>query len=155
WNIGRLAKSWLVALTGWSRGARPGLFDTPDALRGFMGGAQWQKNMDAEVEQLRKTILLLQSHHAQVKVLLLPQGTWMDGLPYKGPYEALIRALCQSTSTPLIDLSRSIPDEEFVDSNHLTVQGQERFRGLIMGEILGHLQKEGIYAVSPQLKAPL
>jgi hypothetical protein len=155
WNIGRVAKNWLVALTGLSRGPLPGLFDTPDHLRGFMG-AHWQQNMDTEVERLRQTIFLVRSHHAQVKVMLLPQGTWMDKLPYKAPYETLIRALCQSTSTPLIDLSRSIPDEDFVDSNHLTVEGQKKFRGLIMGEILAHLKKAGIYPASPQLKvAPL
>ena len=41
----------------------------------------------------------------------------------------------------LIDLTRAIPDEEFADSNHLTVQGQKKFRGLIIGDIVGHLQK--------------
>ena len=155
WNIGRLAKNWVAALAGLSRRPQPGLFDTSDRLHGFMGGAQWQQNMDAEVDQLRETILLLRSHHAQVKVLLLPQGTWMDELPFKARYEGLIRALCQSTSTPLIDLSRAMPDEDFVDSNHLTVEGQEKFRGLIMGEILGHLQKAGLYPAPLQLKAPL
>lgn len=148
WNTERLAKSWLVALAGLSRRPHPGLaMDTPDNLLGFMGGAQWQQNMDAEVERLRETIFLVRSHHAQVKVMLLPQGTWMDELPFKARYEGMIRALCQSTSTPLIDLSRAIPDKDFVDSNHLTVEGQEKFRGLIMGEILGHLQKAGIYPV--------
>ena len=140
WNIGRLAKSWLEAHSGLSPRRRPGLSDSPDALRGFMG-AQWQQNMDAEVERLRETIFLLRSHNAQVKVMLLPQGTWMNELPFKPRYEGLIRALCQSTSTPLIDFSRAIPDDDFVDSSHLTVEGQEKFRGLIMGEIMGHLQK--------------
>ena len=137
WNIGRLAKSWLAAHYGWSIRAPPRLLSTPDALLGFMGGAQWQQNMDAQVEQLRETIQLVRSHHAQVAVMLLPQGTWMDELPYKPRYEAMVRALCQSTSTPLIDYSRAIPDDDFADSNHLTVEGQEKFRRVNHGRNYG------------------
>ena len=97
--------------------------------------------MDAELERLRETIILLRSHQAQVKVMLLPEATWDDVLPYKPRYEAKVRALCEETSTPLIDLSHAMPDEAFVDGNHLTVDGQEKFRGLIMGEISEHLEK--------------
>lgn len=140
WNIGRLTRRCLMALSGMSHRPAPGLSDSPDALRGFMG-KQWQKNMDSEVEQLREAILLVRSHHAHVKVMLLPQGTWMDELPYKPRYEAMVRALCQATETPLIDFSRSIPDDDFVDSNHLTVTGQEKFRELILEEIIRHMPK--------------
>jgi hypothetical protein len=151
WNVGRVAKAWLVAIMGLSRGTHPGLFDTPDRLGGFMG-AQWQQNINTEVERLKETILLLQSHHTQVKVMFLPQGTWMRELPYKSYYEAKIRTLCQLTSTPLIDQSRAMPDQDFVDSSHLTVEGQRVFRDMIMREISGHLQRlEGIDRASPRM----
>jgi hypothetical protein len=140
WNLGRLANNWAAALGGLSRRPPHDEAKYRHHWRKIMG-PQWQQNMDGEVERLRETIKLLRSHHTQVKVMLLPQGTWMDELPFKPGYEAKIRALCQATTTPLIDLSRAIPDEDFVDSNHLTVQGQEKFRGLIMGQILEHLRK--------------
>jgi len=140
WNLGRLAKGWVTTLAGFRR-APPRGMSTPDLYLGFMGGAQWQQTMDLELERLRETIFLLRSHQAQVKLMLLPEATWDDHLPYKSRYETKIHALCQETSTPLINLSRSMPDEAFVDSGHLTVDGQEKFRGLIMREILGHLQK--------------
>ena len=113
-------------------------------------GARWQQDIDVEVEQLRETILLVQSRGALVQVLLLPQGTWTEELPFKAYYEAKIRTLCQATSTSLIDLSRAIPDEEFADSNHLTVQGEERFRSLIMGNILEHFLEVKRRPASPQ-----
>jgi hypothetical protein len=154
WNIGRLAKSWITALAGLSR------HPTHDGAKYRQGwsefmGAHWQQNMDVEVERLKETIFLLRSYHARVKVMLLPQATWNDRLPFKGRYEGLIRAVCQSTSTPLIDLARALPDEDFVDSNHLTVEGQEKFRGLIMAEILWHLQNAGIYSTPAQLNGSL
>lgn len=138
WNLGRLAKNWAKASSGRAPPPRHNGERYRQAWRGYMG-PNWQQNMDAEVEGLRKSIDLVRSHHAQIKVVLLPQGTWTDELPFKTRYEAQVRTLCQATSTPLIDLSRAMPDEDFVDSNHLTVKGQEKFRDLIMGAISGHL----------------
>jgi hypothetical protein len=139
WNLGRLAKGWVSTLAGFHQSAPQGVTSFDNYL-GFMGGARWQRNMDSELERLRETISLLRSYHAQVKVMLLPEATWDDKLPYKPRYEAKIRALCQETSTPLIDLSRAMPDEAFVDSSHLTVDGQNKFRNLVMSEIPDHLQ---------------
>jgi hypothetical protein len=141
WNMGRLVKSRAAAFFGWSIRPPPKLLSSPDALRGFMGGARWQQNTDTELERLRETIVLLRSHHTQVKVILLPQGSWMNELPYKPYYEAKLRSLCLSTSTPLIDLSQALPDSAFADSSHLTVDGQRIFRDLIVREISGQLQK--------------
>ena len=145
WNFGRLAKGWAATLGGWHRTPPHDGAKYRQAWREFMG-PDWQHNMDAEVERLRQTIALLGAHHAKVKVMLLPQGTWMDALPFKARYESQVRTVCQETATPLIDLSRALPDEDFVDSNHLTVKGQEAFRGLIMGGIMEHLQNvEKVY----------
>ena len=145
WNLGRLVKGWAATLVKSPRRPTQDGAKYREAFRGFMG-AQWQQNMDAELERLRETIFLLRSHQAQVKVMLLPEATWVNELPFKPRYEAKVRALCQATSTPLIDLSHAMPDEAFVDGGHLTVDGQEKFRGLIMGEILGHLQKAELLA---------
>jgi hypothetical protein len=144
WNVGRLVKNWATALAGMPRHPTHDGERYRQNWREFMG-TNWQQDMDTEVSRLKETILLLRSYHARVKVILLPQGTWMDELPFKARYEALIRAVCAATSTPLIDFSRSMPDEAFVDSNHLTVDGQEKFRGLVMGEIIRHLQSAGLY----------
>jgi hypothetical protein len=134
WNLGRLAKNWAKALRGVTAPPAHNPEQYRQSWREFMG-PNWQQNMDTEIESLRATIELVRSHHAQIKLVLLPQGSWMDALPFKARYEAQVRALCQTTSTPLIDLSRSMSDQDFVDSNHLTVKGQQKFRGLIMGEI--------------------
>lgn len=140
WNLGRLAKSGVIALAGLSRRAAHDGARYQQEWRAFMG-PHWHRNMDTELERLRETILLLRSYNAQVKVMLMPEGTWITELPFKVRYEALIRTLCQMTSTPLIDLSHALPDGDFVDSAHLTVEGSEKFRSLIMETIIAHLQK--------------
>jgi hypothetical protein len=139
WNLGRLAKSWGKAFGGWAHRAHDKA-KYQQAWREYMG-PRWRQDIDSEVEQLRATISLVRSYGAAVQIILLPQGTWMDELPFKPYYEAKIRALCRESATPLNDLSRAIPDEDFVDSNHLTVQGQDKFRDLIIGNIIRHLEK--------------
>jgi hypothetical protein len=140
WNVGRVTKSYIEWLTGWFHPEPRDPAQYQEMWRLYMG-PNWKPNMDDQIEEFRKTILLVRSYGATVKVILLPQGTWMDSVPFKPYYEVKIRSLCSSTSTALIDLSRSIPDNDFVDSNHLTVQGQQAFRKLIMEIIDGHLQK--------------
>jgi hypothetical protein len=136
WNVGSLLKGWAEILEGRIH------YPSRDLARyrEFMG-PDWQQNIDSQLEEFKKTILLVQSHRAEVKVMLLPQGSWMSELPFQSYYEAKVRALCEATSTPLIDLSGSIPDEDFVDTNHLTIRGQEKFRALIADEINQHLMK--------------
>ena len=139
WNLGRVAKGKVLTLAGYRRPAPRGMLSF-DNLRGFMG-EQWQQDMDDEIVRLKETISLLRSHQAQVKLMLLPEPTWFDDLPFKPRYEAKVRALSKEMSIPLIDLSHAMPDDDFVDDGHLTVEGQEKFRRLIMEEIMGHLQK--------------
>ncbi len=140
WNYGRLFKSSLKSLDGARRPVQHDAALYQRYWRAIMG-EHWRESVDTQVDQLRDTISLLRSRHAQVKIMLLPQATWMNALPFKIHYEKLIRALCQETSTPLIDFAHAMPDDAFVDSNHLTVAGQETFRKLIMREITGHLQR--------------
>jgi hypothetical protein len=135
WHVGVVIKGWVELIGGSTHRPSRDL----SRYRDYMG-PQWKQDIDSEVEQFKRAILLVRSYRAKVLVILLPQGSWMEGLPFKSYYEAKIGAMCDATSTPLIDLSRSIPDNEFVDSNHLTVEGQEEFRKLIMEEINEQLQ---------------
>jgi len=135
WNLGRLAQGWLTAFRSLRHPVAHDGERYRQGWRAFMGD-HWQENLDVAMNSLRETITLVKSHHARVKVLLLPQGTWMDPLPFKPEYEAKVRAVCAETDTSLIDLSRALGDEDFVDSNHLTVEGQKRFRTLLMDNVL-------------------
>jgi hypothetical protein len=135
WNLGRLAQGWLTAFRGSRHPVAHDGEKYRQGWRAFMGD-HWQQNLDVAMNSLRETISLVKSHHAKVKVMLLPQGIWMDPLPFKSQYEAKVRDVCAETNTPLIDRSHAMGDEDFVDSNHLTVEGQERFRTLLMDNVL-------------------
>lgn len=135
WNLGRLAQGWVIASLGLSRPVTHNGEKYRQGWREFMG-PRWEKNLDEAMVSLRENISLVQSKQAKVEVVLLPQGTWMAQLPFGSRYDEAVRAVCKETATPLIDLSNALHDDDFVNSNHLTVQGQERFRNLMMDEML-------------------
>jgi hypothetical protein len=146
WNLGRLARDW--TLTKFGQGRSPPR--DPHSYQQHwweVAGSQWWPDIDAQLESLKEAIEVARSRHADVMVMLLPQASWMDGLLFRSVYDAEVRALCERTSTRLIDFSRAIPDKEFADSSHWDAEGQRQFRDLIMPEILTHLRR-----IEPQEK---
>jgi hypothetical protein len=139
WNAGRLVVNGIKARLHRSRQVP---HDPVVYRRGwyeFMG-PDWQRNIDRELGRLHETLSLLQASGVPVKVILLPQGTWMDELPFPSYYDTRVRNLCRSTSTPLLDWSKSLPDSDFFDSNHLNNAGQAKFRAMILREEAGFLR---------------
>jgi hypothetical protein len=139
WNLGRLAKNLAKAYAGRSGPPQHNPARYRQGWREYMG-SNWRQELDPEMEHLRQTISLVRSQGAKIAIMLLPQATWIEELPFQHQYEEQLRALCEETSTPLIDFSQAIRDEDFVDSSHLTVKGQEDFRQLVLKEISGHLR---------------
>ena len=143
-NSGRLIKNWMLA----SLNLKHQPLHVPDLYRKEWGkfmGPDWQRNIDRELGNLDETLEILDAHGVPVKLILLPQGTWMDGLPFPAYYNDRVRALARRTSTPVLDWSKLLPDSDFVDSNHLTVVGQTKFRARLLSvenTRLGNLQNE-------------
>jgi hypothetical protein len=145
-NTGRLIKNWALASLDLKQ--QPPHF--PDFYRKewakFMG-PDWQRNIDREVDNLEETLKILNARDVPVKLILLPQGSWMDGLPFPTYYNDRVRTLARRTATPVLDWSNLLPDSDFVDSNHLTVEGQTKFRAFLFSEKetwRGNLQNEVI-----------
>ena len=144
-NTGRLVKNWTLAILD----AKHQPLHAPDRYRkewGAFMGPDWQRNIDRELGNLAETLKILHGHGVPVKLVLLPQGTWMDALPFPAYYNDRIWALALETSTPVLDWSKLLPDSDFIDSNHLTVGGQTKFRAKLLLEEktrLRDVQKEG------------
>jgi len=141
WDVGRVVNNWVQTMLGRSRQPPHNPEAYRRSWREFMG-QNWQQNIDREVGRLRETIELLKANKVPVKIVLLPQGTWMNDLPFGAYYDSRVRALSQATSTPLFDWSRAFPDSDFIDSNHLTVAGQTKFRDMLLKEEAERLQRK-------------
>ncbi len=139
-NVGRLVYNWVLTAFGLSHQPPHNPAEYRAYWREFMG-SPWQENVQRELGRLDETLTLLKEHGVPAKVILLPQGTWMGGLPYGPFYNQRVRALAQLKSIPLLDWSSAIPDADFIDSNHLTVTGQTKFRSMILKEEAGRLHR--------------
>lgn len=134
WNMGRLLHSAAKAYLTQVRPVRHDPLQYQAVWRARMG-ERWQQNIDEAMKSLCQTIELVRARGANIKIVLLPQGSWMEGLPFGSRYDQEVRAICAEANIPVLDLSHSLPDDDFIDSNHLLVRGQEKFRKILMNEL--------------------
>lgn len=89
----------------------------------FIESTDWPVVMDREIRELGRLIGYLRERNVTTTVVLLPRVGWTDDLPYPAQYEEGVKALCDSESVELVDLSHLIPDDLFVDSSHVNLAG--------------------------------
>lgn len=97
-----------------------------EARANFMG-EDWQDRLATQTEAFLRTALDLKARGAAVSVVLLPQGTWEDNLPFDAAYSAKMKEICAANGIPLVDLGDLLDDEDFADSNHFAPSGQAKF----------------------------
>ena len=87
-------------------------------------GPNWEEEMRAQVDDLAVLLDYLQERKVRVRVILPPQGTWHDGLPFDAAYRDMLRPILEPRKIPVTDLRRLLPDEDFGDAGHLRYSGQ-------------------------------
>jgi hypothetical protein len=87
-------------------------------------GPDWQEEMTVQMHELAVLLDYLRERKVRVQVILPPQGTWQDGLPFATTYRAMLGPVLESRQIPVTDLSRLLPDEEFADDIHPRYSGQ-------------------------------
>ena len=97
-----------------------------------LGGENWESAQHAQLAELSAMIAYLQSRHVRVAALLLPIMKWNDEQPFAAAFNRRAHELCQSKNVPLLDLARSVPDDEFYDDTHLAYRGQKRVDPMIL-----------------------
>jgi hypothetical protein len=106
------------------------------AARAFLakqlGGENWESAQQTQLADLSAMIDYLQSHKVRVAALLLPIMTWNEEQPFAAAFSRRAHELCQSKNVPLLDLARSVPDDEFFDDTHLSYRGQKRIDPVIL-----------------------
>lgn len=89
-------------------------------------GPDWKKEIDETIPVFRQTIDYLRARHVQVRVVLMPCGSWEKGLPYDSEYRRQVTALCAEDQIPVSDWSGLLSNEDFADSTHPNIFGTEK-----------------------------
>jgi hypothetical protein len=87
---------------------------------------RWGEMLDQQLSEFGQAMDYLRTRGVHMVVVLLPQGSWEDNLPFEREYSKRVNNLCRTKQVPLEDWSRMLPDEDFGDSTHVNVFGMEK-----------------------------
>jgi hypothetical protein len=115
-------------------------------------GKDWPALLSTQLQQ--EASLLTDLKHAGVHVVgvLLPEGTWNDGIPAHDQFIIRIGQLFADQSLPLIDDSRIVPDSGFTDSVHCSLESEPIIHHALMTVALDFLHHSG--ALPPASDSP-
>ena len=101
----------------------------------------WDQRLAEQCGVFGQMMDYLRSRDVNVIVILLPQGTWENRLPFGEAYGKSLTAVCQEKGVPLLDWSTRLEDDDFADSNHLNLDGIEKLHEAFLDVALLHLHR--------------
>jgi hypothetical protein len=110
-------------------------------------GPDWKAKIDGYVQTFGETLDYLAAQHVPTRVILMPQGSWYDNLPYEQEFREQIGMLCAGKQIPVTDWSTMLADEDFADSIHPNVYGMEKFQTAFLKIALAFLHST--HALAP------
>jgi hypothetical protein len=107
----------------------------------------WEKKIEEYVRTFGEMLDYLVAQRVQVRVILMPQGSWYDNLPYEQEFKKRINTLCAGKQIPVTDWSTMLADEDFSDSIHPNVYGIDKLHPAFLKIALSFLRST--HALSP------
>ena len=108
-------------------------------------GTNWRKKIYETMPVFRETIDYLRARHAPTIVILMPLGTWENGLPYDAEYRRQVTALCAEEHIPVVDWAGLLADEDFADSAHYNIFGTEKVHPAFLKIAIPFLQSSRVF----------
>ena len=80
----------------------------------------------------------LKATHATVKVVILPAGSWLE-TPRRIEIRRQILEICQQEKLDVVNLAHAVKDEQFIDTGHLAIEGQQVTHSIVYPIIQQHM----------------
>jgi len=106
-------------------------------------GADWQGVMDRQIPQLANTLDYLKSLNVHVVGVLLPEGTWHDGMPAHEEFLARVKPMFAQKDVPLLDYSHLLVDGDFTDDCHNAPSGTKKIQAALLRQAAEFLHRGG------------
>jgi hypothetical protein len=107
-------------------------------------GPDWREKIDKELAALAASIDDMRARGARVLVLMMPQGSWEENVPFDRAYNEDLLKFCKARDLKVLDLRKLLDDDDFADSTHLTPTGMEKFERVVLPVCLDHLRSAGL-----------
>lgn len=109
-------------------------------------GPRWEEKIKKDALSFAATVRYLHDRGVPMLVVAMPEGRWNETTPYESVYMREITEPCAKFGVEILDLRKSIPDEDFADTVHLNPVGIEKFQALVMPRLLDYLRSTGALA---------
>jgi len=106
--------------------------ETYNRLREKFMQDDWRDRLSAQMAELDGLFRELRQLRVNVAVVLMPQGSWEEKVPFERTYTLAISDLCHADDVPLHDFSSLLEDDDFADSNHLNPSGVDKLTGALL-----------------------
>jgi hypothetical protein len=106
-------------------------------------GDRWPILLEAQLRAEAGLLRDLKMRRVHVVGVLLPEGSWNEGIPAHDQFMVQIHNLFADESLPLIDYTTIVPDNEFCDSLHPDMKGEPIIHGVLMKLALDFLHQSG------------
>jgi hypothetical protein len=118
-------------------------------------GPDWRREIKESVQVFGETLDYLAAQHVQIRVVLMPDGSWEnDMLPYKAEFGRELAALCAEKHVAMFDWSRLLADDEFADMCHATIDGMDKTQSAFLEIALPFLRSTKALPAAPSAKDP-
>jgi len=107
-------------------------------------GQDWLPEMERQVGYVGETIDYLHARGANVRVILPPEASWHDGLPYDETYRELLKPILRSRKVPVSDLENLLADRDFSDAVHARYSGEMKLHAAYREIALRSLADMGV-----------
>jgi hypothetical protein len=87
-------------------------------------GDDWREEMEDQMRDLERLLDYLQERKVHVRVVLPPQATWQNGVPFATTYRNMLLPILDSRNIPVSDFSHFLSDDDFGDATHFRYSGQ-------------------------------
>lgn len=109
-------------------------------------GNCWPILLSAHLGEEAKLLDELKMRRVHVVGVLLPEGSWNEGIPAHDQFMVRIRKLFADESVPLVDCTGIVPDSGFTDSLHCSLEGEPIIHQVLMKISLDFLHQSGTLA---------
>jgi len=106
-------------------------------------GNQWPILLPIQMREEGELLRDLKMRGVHVVGVLLPEGSWNEGIPAHDQFMVQIRKLFADESVPLVDCTGIVPDSDFSDSLHCSMGGEPIIHWALMKIALDFLHQSG------------
>jgi hypothetical protein len=95
-------------------------------------GPDWEEEIRQHRRELQEWFDYVRAKGMDFEIVLMPLASWHQAIPHPAKYQEMIEEFCKTNHVTLIDCSKLLPDDDFLDHIHVNAQGLTKIDSALM-----------------------